>query len=110
MGSSQGKTATGDDGSVPTGTMIPIYKPDSGQLFITQNLATDGAGTAVTPTQAHVGDTAGFTLAGGIWYLDTGTANIHVEVVAVLDGNGQPVGSSTARTASTGVYVVFGFI
>jgi hypothetical protein len=109
MGSSQGKDTNGDEGTVPTGTSIPIYKPGNGQLFITQNFATDGAGTLVTPTQAHVGDTAGFTLSSGVWLVDTGAANAHVEVVAVLDGNGQPVGDGTVRSAGTGVSVVFGF-
>ena len=110
MGSSQGKDGNGDDGTVPTGSLIPVYKPSSGQLFITQLFATDGAGTSVAPTQANVADTAGFTLAGNDWFVDTGTANLHVEVVAVLDGNGQPIGDSFSRAAGTGVSVVFGFL
>jgi len=111
MGSSQGKDGNGDDGTVPTGSLVPVYKPSSGQLFITQQFATDGAGTSVAPTQANVADTAGFTLDGnGDWFVDTGTANLHVEVVAVLDGNGQPIGDSFSRAAGTGVSVVFGFL
>jgi len=64
----------------------------------------------VAPTQANVADTAGFTLSGNDWFVDTGTANLHVEVVAVLDGNGQPIGDSFSRAAGTGVSVVFGFL
>lgn len=109
-GSSQGKTSTGDDGTRPTGTMIQVYSPTDEQLFVTQNFATDGSGTAATPDQTHVGDLAGFTLTGGDWYVDTGASNDHVEIVAVLDGNGQPVGDSTVRTAGTGVSVVFVFL
>lgn len=110
MGSSQGMTAALVTGTVPDGTMISIYKPTSGQLFISDNFAEDGGGTAVVPTLAHVGDVAGFTLAGGTWSVDTGTVNLHVEITDVLDVNGQPLGSINERTAGTGVSVVFGFI
>lgn len=110
MASSQGKTATGANGARPNGTLVQIYKPVSGQLFITDNFATDGAGTDTAPDLTNVGDTAGFTLASGVWSVDTGTVNHHVEIVAVLDSNRQPLGDTTVRTTGTGTSVVFGFL
>ena len=108
--SSQGKTSVGTDGTRPTGTMIQIYTPTDEQLFVTQNLARDGAGTAVTPLQTDVADLAGFTLASDVWYVDSGAVNQHVEIVAVLDSDGQPIGDSTIRDAGTGLSVVFVFV
>jgi hypothetical protein len=115
IASSQGVSATGEAGMLadqvrPTGTLIQFYKPSSGQLFACRNFATDGSGTAATPTLANVGDTAGFTLNGDDWYVDTGAGNKHVEITAVLDANGAPLGDTTIRTVGTGVAVVFGFI
>ena len=115
IGSSQGLVANASPinlSTIATGTLIPFYKPVSGQLFKTDNFATDGAGTAATPAVTTIGDTAGFTLAGApaAWSLDTGAANAHVEVVDVLDSRGHSVGDTTIRTAGTGVTVVFGFI
>ena len=109
-GTSQGKTATGINGTRPTGTLIQIYKPIDGQLFISKNFATDGAGTPVAPTLIRVGDTAGFVKFGDDWYVDTGASNAHVEITAVLDANGAPLGDQTVRTVGTGVSVVFGFL
>lgn len=111
---SQGKNANGTAlGTRPDGTIIQFYKPASGQLFVTTRLSTDGAGTTVITspniTRAYVGDTAGFALAGGIWYVDTGCANIHVEIVAIADSTGAIIGDPT-RPVGDGVYVVFGFI
>jgi hypothetical protein len=110
LGSSQGKDANGIAGTVANGTQISFYKPVNGQLFVTRRFATDGAGTAATPAVTSVGDTAGFILASDIWYVDTGAANVHVEIVAVLDDNGAPLGDTTVRTTGTGTQVVFGFL
>jgi hypothetical protein len=111
VGTSQGKDANGDDGTRPTGTLIQVYTPTDEQLFVTQNFATDGSGTPATPAQSNVGSQAGFTLDGsGGWYVDTNAVNKHVEIVAVLDGNGQPIGDTNVRTAGTGVSVVFVFL
>ena len=44
------------------------------------------------------------------WSVDTGTANIHVEITGVLDVNGAPLGDTSIRTTGVGVTVVFGFI
>jgi hypothetical protein len=115
LASSRGMNASGEAGHLsdtarPVGTLIQFYKPASGQLFSCQNWAEDGSGTAATPTVANVGDTAGFTLTGGDWYVDSGVANHHVEVVAVVDSNGAPLGDTTIRTVGAGVAVVFGFL
>jgi hypothetical protein len=117
MGDSQGKDANGQDGTVPDGTLISVYKPTAGQLFKVTcgtgdagRFATDGAGTAAAAALTTVGDTAGFTLTGGNWFLDTGASNIHAEIVAVLDENGAPLGDTNVRTTGTATTVVFGFI
>jgi hypothetical protein len=109
-GSSQGKTAAGVDGSVPDGTMIPVYTATDEQVFETRNFATDGAGTAVVPTLAVVGDQAGFTFTGGVWSVDTGTANLHVEIIEVLDEQGSPLGNQNSRTTNAGSRVRFVFL
>jgi hypothetical protein len=63
------------------------------------------------PLISDVGNTAGFTLTGGgAWFVDTGVANHHVEIVAVIDSNGAPLGDTTIRTVGAGVAVVFGFL
>jgi hypothetical protein len=108
-GSSQGMTAGGINGTVPTGTLIPIYCVTPGQTFQTRNFATDGSGTAVVPTQTIVGETAGFSLNNGVWSVDQGSVD-HVEILDVLDANGQSIGDSNKRTTGVGVTVVFGFI
>ncbi len=110
-GSSQGKDANGREGTVPDGKLVGFYKPGGGQLFRSSNFATDGAGTAVTPALTHRGDTAGFTfLSATDWVVDTGTANIHVEITDVLDAHGQSLGDSNVRTVGAGVEVIFGFL
>jgi hypothetical protein len=116
IASSQGMNAVGELGTLadqvrPTGTIIQFYKPIEGQLFTTTNYAEDAAGTAVVPLISDVGNTAGFTLTGGgAWFVDTGVANHHVEIVAVIDSNGAPLGDTTIRTVGAGVAVVFGFL
>ena len=109
-GSSQGKDVAGNTGTRPTGTLIQVFTATDEQVFETRNFATDGAGTAVTPTLANVGDFAGFSLAGGAWFLDTGTATHHCEIIEVLDRNGAPLGDSTSRSVGAGVTVRFVFI
>ena len=110
-GGSQGRNTAGglSVSTRPDGTMIPIYTATDEQVFETYNLATDGAGTLVTPTLAHVGDNAGFTLNGGQWSVDTGAGNEHVEIIEVLDVNGAPLGDQNSRTVGAGVTVRFVF-
>jgi hypothetical protein len=103
--------SSGNDTTVrPTGTLIQFYKPASGQLFSCSNFATDGSGTAAAIPVTVVGDTAGFTLTSGNWFVDTGVTNTLIEITHVLDSNGAPLGDSTIRTVGTGVAVVFGFL
>ena len=113
-GTSQGMSANGEAGHLvagtrPDGTWVQVYKPVHDQYFVCSNFATDGAGTAAVPAQTTVGDTAGFTLLGGVWYVDTGCANIHVEIVGVIDSHANFL-SDIIRDVGTGVSVVFGFL
>lgn len=84
-----------------TNGQVTVYPADG--LFKTARFSTGGAGVAATPTQAHVGDAAGFVLTGGVWFLDIGTATTIARIVAVLDENGQKVEIS----GGTGVWVVY---
>lgn len=108
--SSQGRQTAGTIGVKDTFSDIAVYTTVPGQLFISSNFATDGAGTAATPTFLNIGDTAGFTLASGEWFVDTGTANLHVEIVDILNTEKHSVAAPLSRLAGTGYYVVFGFI
>ena len=110
--SSQGRTSAGLKGSKAAYSNCQLYLPEYGQIFITENFATDGAGTPATPTILNIGDTAGFTLASGVWYVDTGASNVHVEIVDLLDVNKEPI-TSPLNMAAVGVtpfYVLFGFL
>jgi len=84
-----------DGASYPAGRYLSFSSTASASCFITSNFATDGAGTAATPTQANVGDLAGLTLSGGIWSIDTGTANTPCEIMAVINWTGTQLGSDT---------------
>jgi hypothetical protein len=114
LASSLGMSATGEVGHLsdqarPVGTLIQFYKPASGQLFTCSNL-TENSSTRATPTIANVFDTAGFYFDNTNWWVDTNASNVHVEIVAVLDSRGAPLGDTTIRTVGTGVAVVFGFL
>ncbi len=108
-GSSQNTARAVGGATLASGTQISVYGVFQRQLFVTENLAEDGAGTLVTPLVTHIGDQGGFTLNGGAWSLDTGATNTHVEITDVLDANHQSLGDATVRTAGTGVFVIFGF-
>lgn len=90
-----------------TGDQIQVWEVYQGHTFITKNFATDGAGTAATPTLANaLGERAGLTLASGTWSLDTGTSNFLCRIVDVLDANG----ISLQEQGGTGVAVLFKFV
>jgi hypothetical protein len=94
----------------PTGAPITVYDIDDAELFQCNNFATDGAGTAATPTQANaVGVEAGLTLASGTWSVDTGTANLLVFIEKVLDARGNSIADPFVN-AGTGATVVFRFL
>ena len=118
--SSLGMSANGEIGHLsvaganttprPVGTWIQVYKPVQGQYFACSNLSEDGTGTTlITPLQEHVGDTIGFTLNGGVWGVDRTCANIHAEIVAVIDSHANFL-SDINREITAGVSVVFGFL
>ncbi len=90
-----------------TGDMIAVVHARPGQRFICANFATDGAGTAATPTLANaLGEQAGLTLASGSWFVDTGTTNNVFRIVDVLDSDRESIQTSGGTGASVVVEVV----
>lgn len=90
------------------GTQVAVYAVDPDQIFRTENFATDGGGTAATPTATRVGELAGLTLSGADWSLDVGTANLICQIVGVLDSNGRNL-SDPNLLPGTGQTVLFRF-
>jgi len=92
------------------GTPISVYRAVDSALFRCENFATDGAGTAATPTQANaIGVQAGLTLNGSDWYVDTGTTNILIQIEDVRDSNGHSI-ANPAIVAGAGAEVIFRFL
>jgi hypothetical protein len=116
--SNQGVTATLADN-----TLIGVYVPTDNTLFqvnvggtlATGNrFATDGAGTAATPTAATaVGEEAGFILitdgTENVWVVDTGAANKHVLIEALYNSVGENIKQAGA-TSTTAAVMTFSFI
>ncbi len=98
-----------DGTALPVGRRVTVYRTSPGQVFRTTNFATDGAGTAATPTVANVGDTAGLDFSGGNWFLDTNKNNVICAIVDVLDSKGQSL-SDPLLNVGTGSIVLFEFI
>jgi hypothetical protein len=72
--------------------------------------ATDGAGTAATPTAANaVGEEAGFILASDNWFVDTGATNKHVVIEALYNSFGENIKDPRARS-TTAATMTFAFI
>lgn len=94
--------ATGN--AMAAGASIPVVIPTTSTTFATTNFATDGAGTAATPTAANIGDTAGLVLASGNWFVDVGATNKVAEIVDVLDADGKSLKNSGAGTGQTVVF------
>lgn len=104
-------------------TLIGVYLPTDNTLFCCNvggtlatgnRFATDGAGTAATPTAANaVGETAGFIhITNGtenVWVVDTGALNKHVVIEALYNSNGQNVKDPNA-TSTTAAIMTFSFI
>lgn len=103
--------ATDVDGiSHVAGTIISIHEALQNQLWVCDNFATDGIGTAATPTQANaIGRTAGLVLRGAIWVVDTGAGNALLRIDDVIDANGWSVTNPLLRHG-TGRSVVFRFL
>lgn len=97
--------------SFATGTMATVVVGVPTQQFVCFNFATDGAGTTATPTQANaIGALAGLTLDGsGNWWVDTGCANLLVQIDEVVDSTGRNITNPTNLPGS-GFGVVFHFI
>jgi hypothetical protein len=94
------------------GTTFPItvYMASPGQVFITRNFASAGAGAAVTPTIDLIGDLAGLDFSGDPdWFLDTGQDNLVCRIVGVQDAMGNNLGDPRVLPG-TGVWVLFTFI
>jgi hypothetical protein len=96
--------------SLGTTHPITVYRGSPGQIFKTRNFATDGGGTAATPTLAHIGDYAGLDFTSGTdWFLDTGQNNLICEIVGVRDAAGNNLGDPRVLPG-TGVWVLFTFV
>ena len=96
--------------SFATGTLATVTVGVPTQQFVCFNFATDGAGTAATPTQANaIGTLAGLTLASDVWSVDTGAANLLVQIDEVVDAVGRQITNPTNRPGA-GLGVVFHFV
>ena len=95
--------------SAAAGTMLTVIGIPDTQIFASDNFATDGSGTAAVPTQANIMDLAGLSLSGGTWAIDTGMANLLVQIVDVLDSRRTSITHPTILTTA-GQTVLFKFI
>ena len=98
-----------DNRAFTGGRRLTVNGVSPDQIFKTKNFATDGAGTLAVPDTTHIGDLGGLTLSGGVWYVDTGTANDILMVTGVRDVSGRDV-LDPLISAGTGVYVLFKFL
>ena len=98
-----------DGNSLGTTHPITVYGTSPNQVFISRRFATDGAGTAATPALTNIGDFAGLSLSGGIWYVDTGAANAIIKIIGVQDIAGNDLGDPKVLPG-TGVWVLFHFV
>jgi hypothetical protein len=102
--------AQGVIGVIPDGSTMLVYDHANGQLFVTANFSTGGAGVAVVPTVANaVGQLAGLILTSGSWFVDTGASNQIIEIETVLTRYGRPI-QGPGTSGLTGYQVVFRFI
>jgi hypothetical protein len=106
-------------GGLADNTLIGVYLPIDECLFVCNvggtaaagnRFATDGAGTAATPTAANaVGEEAGFILASNNWFIDTGAANKHVVIEALYNSSGENI-KQVGATSTTAATMTFSFI
>ena len=115
--------AIAPDTTLPDNHLIGVYLPTDNTLFqcnvggtlATGNrFATDGIGTAATPTAANaVGETAGFSVVTdgteNVWVVDTGSANAHVVIEALYNSVGENIKQVGARSTTAAV-MTFSFI
>ena len=95
--------------SAAAGTMLTVYGIPDTQIFASDNFATDGSGTAAVPTQANIMDLAGLNLSGGVWTVDTGMANLIIQIEDVLDAQRSSIANPNILTTA-GQTVLFKFI
>ena len=88
---------------IVTGGLVPVHLASPHTYFITENFATDGAGTLAVPVITTIGDAASLVLAAGTWFVDTGGASNICRIMDVLDVDGR----SIQESGGTGVSVVF---
>ena len=96
--------------ALAVGSRVAVTGTPDTQVWRCDNFATDGSGTAATPTQANAqGELAGLVLNGSDWYVDTGAGNLLVVIDDVLDENGNII--SDIRTLfGTATSVLFRFV
>ncbi len=110
VGIAAGRSTDVDGNAFAAGRLITTYGIGPEQIYKTTSFTSDGAGaTAAVPTLANIGDVAGLALTGGVWSLDTGTANLIAEIVGVLDSNGRNL-SDPVLSSGTGSIVLFRFV
>lgn len=95
-------TATGD-----TRRLIDIPTPE--KRYVARYFSVDGLTPAVPTVLNAVGNTAGFSLIGVHWYVDTLAANTHVRIEDVIDAGGFSL-LDDSPTPGVGDRVIFRFI
>jgi len=91
-------------------TLRLVELPTPDKVFVARRFATDGAGTAATPTFALVSGAPGNLVHDGAnWTFDIGAANINCEGIDVLDANGNRLGDDRTNNVA-GSMVLFRFL
>jgi hypothetical protein len=91
------------------GSRVTVYRISRDQIYKTKNFAQSGDGTVLVPTLTNIGEQAGLTSAGGVWYVDIGTNNLLVQVTGIRDIDGRDL-SDPNLLAGAGLWVLFRFI
>lgn len=91
------------------GSQITVYTAGPNDTFKTRRFATDGSGTAATPTLTNVGEFAGLDFSGGVWTLDTLKNNLICEITGVRDSAGNNL-SDPNILPGAGLWVLFKFL
>ena len=93
-------------------TLRLVELPDPNKVFRARYFATDGAGTAATPTFAAVAGVLGNLVHNAgtdVWSFDTGAGNANCVGIDVLDANGASLGDDL-QISGTGDTVLFRFL
>jgi hypothetical protein len=103
------RSTDGNGTDLGVGTQVTVYGTSPNQTFITNNLTSDGAGTAAVPALTNIGDLVGLALSGGVWSLDTSVDNLTCQIDGVQDVAGNNLGDPNVLPGA-GVWVLFHFI